>query len=480
MIGLDSLLQIEHFLLSLQWFFLSYLALINGGYIALNLLSMVSISQYMSGRALDRLPHSSGFEPPVSLLVPAYNEAATIVASIRSLLQLNYPQFEIIVVNDGSSDQSMAELVREFGLVDYPTANWSQVPCQPIRGFYRSTKYERLRVIDKENGGKADALNAGLNAARYPLFCGMDADSVLDPNALFKVAQPFIDNPLTIATGGTIRIANGCTVSGGHLEKVRLPHSLIAGFQIVEYLRAFLFGRLGWSPLNAVLIISGAFGLFKKSCVVEAGGYRTDTVGEDMELIVRLHRLHRLARKPYAISYVPDPICWTEAPESLAVLKRQRTRWQRGLAESLTANLRLLFHPRSGMVGWLAFPFFLLFELLGPVVEVVGYASLILGGIFGLISPEAFRSFMFLGLSFGILLSTSALLLEQMSFRLYPSGRQLVWLTLVALLENLGYRQLIAWWRFQGLMRWVFRTERRWGEMTRVASWRREVSKPKS
>ena len=358
---LAALLVREGGLLSLQWLFLAYLAMVNGGYLLLNVLSIVSLSRYMSGRALDRLPQAGGFEPPVSLLVPAYNEAPTIGASIRSLLQLNYPEFEIIIINDGSTDDTMGELVREFGLIDYPTAAWTQIPTAPIRGFYRSTRYERLRVIDKQNGGKADALNAGINAARYPLFCAIDADSVLDPNALFKVAQPFIDEPLTIAAGGTIRIANGCTVSGGYLEKVRLPRNLLARFQIVEYLRAFLFGRLGWSPLNAVLIISGAFGLFRRSAVVEVGGYRTDTVGEDMDLIVRLHRLHRIEGRPYRITYVPDPICWTEAPESLAVLRKQRERWQRGLAESLAGNLRLLCHPRGGAVGWIAFPFFLLF-----------------------------------------------------------------------------------------------------------------------
>lgn len=471
-----TLLQFEHWLLSLQWFFLLYLALINGSYILLNLLSIISMRSYMDRHALDKLPHAfNGFEPPISLLVPAYNEETTIVASVRSLLQLNYPDYEVVVINDGSKDGTLERLRSEFLLLDFPAATRLQVPCKAVRGFYRSTTYANLRVIDKENGGKADALNAGINAARYPLFCGMDADSILEPEALFKVAQPFIDDPLTIATGGTIRIANGCSVSGGFLQAVDLPDRWLARFQIVEYLRAFLFGRLGWSPLNAVLIISGAFGLFKKEAVIAAGGYRTDTVGEDMELIVRLHRIHRLERKPYRITYVPDPICWTEAPESLKVLRSQRTRWQRGLSESLSMNLKLLFHPRSGAVGWLAFPFFVLFEWFGPVIEVIGYLSLIVGTIFGLISLSAFETFMFLGLSFGILLSTSALLLEEMSFRLYPKASQLVWLSIATVLENFGYRQLVSVWRFQGLLHWAFRTKGHWGEMTRLATWRKDT-----
>ncbi|MCK7592304.1 glycosyltransferase family 2 protein [Pseudomarimonas salicorniae] len=476
MSALDWLLATEHFLLSLQWFFIAYLGLVNGGYLLLNLLSIPTLARYMAGHSLDRLPHQRGFEPPVSLLVPAYNEEKTIVASVRSLLQLEYPRYEVIVVNDGSKDDTMGELIREFGLVEFPAAAWAGLPSQPIRRFMRSLRYPQLRVLDKENGGKADALNAGINAARFPLFCAMDADSVLDPRALLKVVQPFIDDPLTIASGGTVRLANGCTVSGGVLERVGLPRSWLARFQVIEYLRAFLFGRLGWSPMNAVLIISGAFGLFRRTAVIDAGGYRTDTVGEDMELVVRLHRLNRIHRRPYRITYVPDPICWTEAPETTAVLRRQRSRWQRGLAESLAANPGLLFHLRGGFAGWLAFPFFVLFELLGPLVEVVGYASLLIGGVLGLLSPEAFWTFLLLALSFGILLSVSALMLEEMSFRLFPRGAQLARLVMIAILENFGYRQMVAWWRLRGLLSWLFRTRRRWGEMTRVASWRREGS----
>jgi cellulose synthase/poly-beta-1,6-N-acetylglucosamine synthase-like glycosyltransferase len=469
----------EEWLASLEWFFLSYFILLNGGYIALNLLSLVSLRRYINRHSLDHMAQAhTGFDPPVSLLVPAYNEEATIAASVRSLLQLDYPEFEIVVINDGSKDGTLAELSREFALQPFPEAYRRRVACQEIRGIYRSTRHPNLRVIDKLNGGKADALNAGINASRYPLFCAVDADSILQRDSLSKVVQPFLEDPRTIATGGTIRIANGCRISGGFLTEVGLPKSLLARFQIIEYLRAFLFGRLGWSPLNAVLIVSGAFGLFRKSAVVEAGGYRTDTVGEDMELIARLHRINRLRGRPYRITYVPDPICWTEAPETLKVLRSQRTRWQRGLAESLSMNSQLLFHIRSGPVGWLAFPFFILFELLGPVVEMVGYALLILGTILGLFSWQAFETFMFVALTFGLLLSVSALLLEELSFRLYPKQEQLAWLFLVAVAENFGYRQLVAFWRLQGLLRWIFRVRQHWGEMTRADTLRSDRIRP--
>jgi|LakMenEpi03Aug12_release.lakeMendotaPanAssembly.Ray.scaffolds.fasta_scaffold23058_5 cellulose synthase/poly-beta-1,6-N-acetylglucosamine synthase-like glycosyltransferase len=455
-------------LIALQWGFLCYFILLNGGYLLLNLLSLISLRRHLDRQSLDRLPRShTGFDPPISLLVPAYNEEATITPSLKSLLQLDYPEFEIIVINDGSKDGTLAELIREFALLPFPQAYRQSVPCQEVRGIYRSTRHPALRVIDKANGGKADALNAGINAARCPLFCAVDADSILQRDSLQKVVRPFVEDPRTIVSGGTVRIANGCKISGGFLSEVGLPGKLLVRFQVVEYLRAFLFGRLGWTPLNAVLIVSGAFGLFKTGEVIAAGGYRRDTVGEDMELIVRLHRLHRQRGTPYRITYVPDPICWTEAPESLKVLRAQRTRWQRGLAESLTMNRKLLLHPRGGAAGWLAFPFFLLFEFLGPVLEICGYALIIIGTALGIFSWAAFDIFMFVALSFGMLLSVTALLLEEMSFRIYRRPSQLAQLLLAALLENFGYRQLVAFWRLQGLWRWATGATQHWGEMTR-------------
>jgi len=455
-----------------QWFFMLYFISINMGYVMLNLLSLGSLKRYVEAHSLDDLPRSfSGFEPQVSVLVPAYNEEATIAGSVRSMLQLNYPDYEIIVINDGSKDGTMAALHRDFALVPFPEAYWQRVPAQPVRGIYRSTSHPSLRVIDKENGGKADALNAGINASRYALFCGVDADSVLERDSLRRVIEPFLNDPRTIASGGTVRIANGCSVDSGFLKTVGLPWNLLALLQIVEYLRAFLFGRLGWSPLNAVLIISGAFGVFRKDVVVEAGGYRTDTVGEDMELVVRLHRLHRTRRIPYRIVFVPDPICWTEAPESLRVLKNQRVRWQRGLSDSLTMNIGLLFHPRGGAAGWLAFPFMALFEWLGPLIEVAGYAFMIAAFAIGAVSTEAFVTFMLVAFGFGLILSVSSLLLEEISFHIYPKPRQIAVLLLIVIIENFGYRQLNSAWRLWGLLLWAFRSKARWGEMTRSASW---------
>lgn len=455
-----------------QWLFLLYFIGMNSGYLLLNMLSLFSLSGLMRANTVDALPQAySGFEIPISLLVPAFNEQSTMAASLRSMLQLSYPQFEIIVINDGSRDDTLGVLMREFALVPFPEAYRARLATKQIRSLYRSTIYPQLRVIDKENGGKADSLNAGINASRYPLFCAVDADSILQRDSLQRVAQPFMEDSKVIASGGTVRIVNGCTVSGGFLEKVDLPRNPLALMQIVEYLRAFLFGRMGWSPINAMLIISGAFGLFKKEAVVEAGGYRTDTVGEDMELVVRLHRIYRLAKKPYRIVFVPDPICWTEAPEDLRTLKNQRILWQRGLSESLTMNFSLLLHPGSGAVGWLAFPFMMIFEWLGPLVEVTGYLFMFLIYLFGVISLQALWVFLFIAIGFGLLLSVSGLLLEEMTFHLYPRGRHLAWLLGAVLVENFGYRQINSVWRLIGLYRWLFRSRAHWGEMKRKGSW---------
>lgn len=454
------------------WFVLLYFILLNGGYLLLSMLSLASLRSYRQEEVLNELPQFySGLEPPISLLVPAYNEEATITASVLSMLQLSYPQLEIIVINDGSKDKTLEVLQREFALQPFPEALRVQLPTRPVRQIYRSTLYPNIKVIDKENGGKADSLNAGINASHFPLICGVDADSILQRDSLQRVVRPFLHDPTMIATGGTVRIANGCEVRDGFLTRVGLPRNPWALFQVVEYLRAFLFGRLGWSVINGMLIISGAFGVFRKDAVIEAGGYKPKTIGEDMELVVRMHRLFRAQKRPYRIEFVPDPVCWTEAPEDRATLRNQRIRWQRGLSESLSSNWGLMFSRNGGTPGWLAFPFMLLFEWLGPIVELLGYVFMICAFIFGWISWQAFAAFLFVAIGLGILLSATSLLLEEMAFHIYPKGRHLAVLALVVVLENFGYRQLNSFWRLIGLYRWAVNKESSWGVMQRKASW---------
>ena len=409
----------------------------------------------------------SGLEPPVSVVIPAYNEEATIVTSVHSMLQLRYPEYEVVVVNDGSRDGTMAELVRAFELEAFPQAYHARLQTKPVRQVYRSRTNPRLRVIDKDNGGKADGINCGINASRYPLFCCVDADSILDRDALLRVVQPFITDPHTVACGGTVRLANGCEVRQGHLVRAGVPASWIARYQIIEYLRGFLFGRMGWAAINGLLIISGAFGLMRKDAVIEVGGYRHQTIGEDMELIVRLHRLMRAKGKPCRIRYVAEPICWTEAPENWTTLKNQRVRWQRGLCESLWLNRGLFLSWPPNTAGWLAYPYFLLFEWAAPLVELTGYVLLAWLLIFHGVRLDIAALLLLAALGFAMVLSTLALLLEEVSFHIYPRYRDLLVLFLVSLLENFGYRQLNVLWRLQGMWQWVRGKQGGWGVMAR-------------
>jgi cellulose synthase/poly-beta-1,6-N-acetylglucosamine synthase-like glycosyltransferase len=459
-------------LLSIQWLFFGYFILIYAVYAALNVMAMIQIRRYLQVAGLaDADNVFSTLDLPISVIMPAYNESSSIITATRAMLQLEYPDYEVVVVNDGSRDDTLEKLTNEFRLQPFPEAYRQRVPCKPVRGVYRSLRYPSLRVIDKENGGsKADAMNAGINACRFPLFCAVDADSILELNSLRRAVRPFLEDPDVVAAGGTVRIANGCKVRGGFLEQVGLSSSFLAQVQVVEYLRAFLFGRMGWDYLNAVLIVSGAFGVFDKEAVVEVGGYRPDAIGEDMELILRLHRLLRERKKRYRITFVPNPICWTDAPEDLATLRKQRVRWHHGLAQSLMLHKSLFFKRDGGAVSWLAMPFFYLFELLGPAIEVAGYIFMLIAALLGWISWEVTAIFFCLAVGLGVMLSTSALVLEELSFHVYPRMRDLFRLFFIAIIENFGYRQLTVLWRLQGLYGWLRGKKPEWGTMKRSQS----------
>ncbi len=415
-----------------------------------------------------RILVQSELTPPISVLAPAYNESATIVQSVKSLLKLNYGKYEVVVINDGSKDDTLQQLVQEFGLYRSKRLYRPYVQAKPVRGIYRSMlpEYGNLVVVDKENGGKADALNVGINVAQHPYVCSIDADSLLEDDALQKVIKPFLEDDTVIAAGGIVRIANGCEVVNGRVVKVGLSKKLLPIFQVVEYFRAFLSGRMAWHSVNGLLIISGAFGMFRRAELIEVGGYRHDTVGEDMELVVRLHRVKREQRKPYRVAFVPDPVCWTEAPEQVSILSRQRNRWQRGLFDTLRIHLRMLLNPRYGVVGMAAMPYFFFVELLGPVFELLGYIVMMVMLVLGqLNAPMAFLFFT-VALVYGVMFSVGAVLFEEISFQRYPNPKDLAVLIAFGVLENFGYRQLTVWWRIKGLIDY-FRGKTGWGSMTR-------------
>jgi cellulose synthase/poly-beta-1,6-N-acetylglucosamine synthase-like glycosyltransferase len=397
----------------------------------------------------------SGLAPPVSIVVPAHNEGVTILESVYSLLALRYPKLEVVVVNDGSDDDTLELLIAEFGLRLTPRVYWQRIRSKPVRGIYWSPAHPALWVLDKVNGRKADAVNAGINLASAPYVCVMDGDSVLEADAMAAIMNAVLPCPAEIvAAGGTIRIANGCEVGRAGVSHVGTPRSFLGTSQALEYLRAFLFGRMAWSELGSLMIVSGAFGVFRKDVVVEIGGFRHDTVGEDMDLVVRMHRHLRGARRPYRVAFVPDPVCWTECPETLGVLRNQRERWQRGLGETLDHNREMLANRRFGRIGLLAMPYLMTFEYLAPLLEVAGFAILPLGWALGLLDGRLFLLFVCAALAYGLCLSLATLLLEELSFRRYREPRDLLRLTGAAVLENFGLRQLHSWWRLVALLTW--------------------------
>jgi len=441
---------------------LHYLALMLIGF--WETLRVVHDVQWQDERRLMQSP----FTPPVSIIATAYNEQANIVESIRSLLTLHYPRFEVIVVNDGSTDQTLEILTESFGLRQVPRSFEYLVPCRPIRGAYESTTYPNLVVVDKENGGcKADATNGGLNFAMYPLVCVLDADSVLDDNALLRTVLPFLQDPgRTVGTGGSVRIVNGCEVRAGRVTRVRLPWRFVPLVQVVEYLRSFLFARMGWSRLNALPIISGAFGVFDKRLILKAGGYAPDSLGEDFEMVMRLHRYIGDHRLPYRLRFVPDPVCWTEVPETLRVLHRQRSRWHRGLLDTILRHRPMIGRPRYGAVGLLSLPAFVIFELLGPVVELLGYIVVPISYSVGMLNVRYMGAFVALAFPLSILVSTVAVLLDDIVFRRHTRVRDLALLVLVSIVENLGYRQITVWWRVRAFYEY-WRGDSGWGQMER-------------
>ncbi len=445
-----------------------YFLLVNLTYIALNLVAFLALKKEKIKFEVTDLQKTfqSEFYKPLSIIVPAYNEEKTITESIQAMLSLTYPEFEIVVVNDGSKDDTLKRLREKFNLVPSNRTNKADLTTAKIRGVYDSLDYPNLVVVDKENGGKADSLNAGINYAHFPLVCNIDADSLIESDALLRLVEPFVEDKRVVAAGGSIRIANDCVVEEGKVTRVKLPGSWLARLQIVEYLRAFLFGRVGWAALEGLMIISGAFGIFRKSHLIAAGGYSRDTIGEDMELVLKLNRKLKEQGRDYRTVFLPDPVCWTQVPETIKTLGRQRRRWQQGLGQSLMMNKELLFNRDYGVVGLLAYPFFFFGEFIGPVIEFFGYISLFIVLFFGWASLELVLTFLTVSILLRIVLSTLSILFEQLTFRKYENLRDNGKLLLTAFLEGFGYQQLHMIWRLQGLYDFL-KGKNIWGEQQR-------------
>ncbi len=409
---------------------------------------------------------SSEITPKVSVLAPAFNEELTVVGSVRALLNLHYSNLEVVVINDGSPDRTLEVLVQAFKLKPVEPTYHLQLKTSEIRGLYLTPDYPNLVVVDKVNGGKADALNLGLQIASGKLICAIDADTLVEFDALQKMVRPFLYQNDVVCAGGTLRVLNGSVVQGGAVKEVRTPRTPLEGFQAVEYVRAFLFGRLGLNRMGGNLIISGAFGLFDRQAMVSAGGYAHDSVGEDMELVVRLRRLGVENKTASKAVFIPDPVAWTEVPSSLRVLFRQRDRWHRGLADVLWRHKKLCLNPKYRAMGSVVYPYFLTVELLSPLVEAAGLALVLWQAYTGELSLKFFLLFFLVAYGYGILLSIFAMLLDEEIFGRFKTVKERVILLFWVLLENLGYRQFTVLARLRGLFKYLL-GDTAWGKMER-------------
>jgi cellulose synthase/poly-beta-1,6-N-acetylglucosamine synthase-like glycosyltransferase len=450
----------------------SYFFMANGMYTILMLVSLGSVwlhNRRLTYQGLDEL-RESAVTPPATILVPAWNEQDVIVESVRSILRTDYPALEVIVIDDGSTDESMDRLIAAFRLVKMDLIYRPRLATKAVKGFYMNPRIPNLMVISKENGGKPDALNVGINMCRTPYFCTLDADCILERDALLRLMRPIVRSPEnTVASGGIVRILNGCEVKDGKVISVKLPKTAVERFQVVEYLRSFLFGRTGWDLLGGTLIVSGAFAVFHRETVLETGGFLHDTVTEDMDLIVQIHRWAAHHQRKIKMVFTSDPVCWTECPAKVPMLGRQRRRWQMGLCQTLWKSSEMLFNSKYGVIGMVSFPFHLYVEAIGSVVEFLGYFMVPLALLFGMVPVPLAVLFIVLSLVYGSFLSVGSVLLEELTYRRYPGLRDLVILLVYAVLENIGYRQMVLLYRVQGVLRFItgFRS---WEKVTHVGA----------
>ncbi|ODA43320.1 Glycosyl transferase, group 2 family protein [Thermodesulfovibrio sp. N1] len=450
---------LKSILLGFNYFVGFYYFLLNSFYTLFLLVSFWAIIEYLRNLRFYNFQELKVYPqlPPVSIIIPVYNEKDVVLRTINSALSLDYPHIEVIIVNDGSTDETLGILIEKFQLKKLPFFIYrKRIETSKIKGVYRSQLYPNFLLVDKERGGKFDALNCGLHFAQNPYICTVDADSVLERDAFLRLGRKIIESDIpVVALGGVVRVLNGVKLEEGKVLAIELPKKSLPIFQIVEYIRGFLFGRLGWERLKGTFILSGAFSLFNKEALFKVGGFNGYTVTEDFEIIVRLHKYFRQKKEPYYIGFIPDPVCWTEVPETLSDLSKQRRRWHLGLLQTLWMYKNMFLNPKYGRIGCFVIPFYLL-EALGAVVETLGYPVVFLSYFVGILNFEFLLLFLILALGYGVFLSVGGIFLEEMSFRRYPRWSQVFRLLLYGVLENFGYRQFNSLLRFQATFQFLF------------------------
>ncbi len=418
-----------------------------------------------------QMVETSPFSPGVSIVAPAYNEGVNIVENVMSLLKQNYPTFEVIIVNDGSKDDTLEKLINNFSLVEVPYDYVYYIHCQPFKRMFRSTDYhyKRLTVVDKVNGGtKADAVNGGLNVAQYPYFINTDSDCILSKDAIYQCIFPVILNRNIIAVSGTMSMSNGFTLRDSEIVEYKTSHNPIALFQDLEYKRSFLIGKMGWSYINAMPNVSGGYGLFNTEVCLAAGGYGFDSFAEDMDMIVRMIRYCCDFKKPYRVVQIPHTCCWTEGPSTLRVLYRQRTRWGRGLIQLMHQHCNMILRPKYRQMGLITLPYIFIFEFLAPVIEAVGLLMVIYLIFTGGINWDTFWIVLGTIYFFSVMLSQFVVFYDIILGGSYTRSRSYLWLMLAAFLEPFTYHIIITYCSIRGYLNYIFSTKATWGEMTRT------------
>lgn len=456
-------------LVGFDWFVLWYFAALNLFYLYLLRVSYRAARRYEKEfRSEDGVELPEDCLKPFSIFVPAYNEEVCLVQTIESLCSMNYPEYEVIVCNDGSSDGTLNQLKERFKLEEVNVEIPDRFEHQPIRRVFFSSLQPRLVVVDKVRGGKPDAINAAACMARYGYLCTVDADSMLSDDSMRKLMQRFVGAPKNVGIGGIVRVLNGTTLQNGQVKEIHVPKKWIEKIQVVEYLRSFLFGRLGWSDLNILMIISGAFLVLRRDVVERVGGWRETAIGEDIDIVLRLQRMIKEEHLDMRLSFAPDPVCWTQVPSNIRGLVTQRDRWHRALIQAITGNMRMFFNPRYSRLGFVGLPYFFFFEMLGPVIEFLGYLAIIASLAWGIIGLKFVLMFMGVALLWGVAISFASLAMAESSYGRYTGPKELPQLFTAGILENFGFRQLNTFARFRGTLRYLFGKRSDWGRIQRT------------